>query len=155
MVDRTRKQPLYRKKNTTARGVHHRFGGDFRHERNAKQESPERSQGSMHGKQQRGLDYTPLFMFLLSKVGSQWDSVHREAVARLDRTEPIFWLVALREEERRAVVLIGDTSYYSGLFVDESGILQMVDPDLGPQDLTPTCMCCTHTLNGVRFKKGR
>lgn len=105
----------------------------------------------MHGKQRRGLDYTPLFMFLLSRVGSDWDSVYREAVERLDRPEPIFWLVALNEADRCAVVRLGESSYYSGLYVDEGGILQRVDPGLKPEDLTPTCTCCTHTFNGVRF----
>jgi len=46
---------------------------------------------------------------------------------------------------------VGESTYYSGLYVDEAGILRLVDPDLRPQDLVPDCTCCTHTLNGVRF----
>lgn len=68
-------KPLYRKVNTRARGVRHRSGGEYRHERNSKRErrneDAEVSRGSMHGRQQRGLDYTPLFKFLLSKVGKE------------------------------------------------------------------------------------
>jgi hypothetical protein len=105
----------------------------------------------MHGKSRRGLDYTPLFRFLLSRVGSEWSSVHREAIARLDRPDPIFWLVARHEHERREMVRVGESTYYSGLYVDEGGILQLVDPDLRARDLAPYCTCCTHTLNGVRF----
>ncbi|RUR69611.1 hypothetical protein EJP67_21380 [Variovorax guangxiensis] len=146
------KEPLYRKVNTKARNVHHAFGGDYRHERNTKNsERSEATRGSMHGKHQRGLDYTPLFRFLLSKIGADWDSVHSEAVSRLDRPEPIFWLVALRTEQRQDVVRIGDSSYYSGLFVDDEGKLQVVNPTLGPERMTPSCPCCTHTFNGVRF----
>lgn len=144
-----RTQPLYRKVNTRARGVRHRFGGDYRHIRNTK--AAEHDRGSMHGRKQRGLDYTPLFRFLLSKVGQSWDNVFSEAVARLDRPEPIFWLVALREEERREVVRVGESTHFSGLYVDDNGILQLVNPDLGPEDMAPACTCCTHTLNGVRF----
>lgn len=105
----------------------------------------------MHGKQQRGLDYTPLFRFLLSKVGQPWDDVFSEAVARLDKAEPIFWLVALREDEGRDVVRLGESTYFSGLYVDGKGTLQLVNPSLGPEDMAPTCACCTHTLNGVRL----
>ena len=143
------KKPLYRKVNTRARGVRHRFGGDYRHVRNTK--AAEHDRGSMHGRKQRGLDYTPLFRFLHSKVGQPWDDVFSEAVARLDKPEPIFWLVALRDDERREVVRVGESTHFSGLYVDDNGILQLVNPDLGPEDMTPTCTCCTHTLNGVRF----
>ena len=146
------KKPLYRKVNTKARNVHHDFGGDYRHERNTKNnERSEETRRAMHGKHLRGLDYTPLCRFLLSKVGADWDQVHSEAVARLDRPEPIFWLVALREDEKKDVVRIGDSSYYSGLFVDAEGKLRVVNPALGPEHMTPTCPCCTHTFNGIRF----
>ena len=68
-------KPLYRKVNTRARGVRHDFGGDFKNSRNKKRENPEVTKGSMHGKVERGLDYTPLFRFLLSKVGLAWETV--------------------------------------------------------------------------------
>lgn len=143
-----RKEPLYRKVNTQTHGVRHGVGGDFRTGRGA---HPDASRGSMHGKRKGGLDYTPLFKFLLSKVGSEWDGVYSEAVARLDRPDPIFWLVARHEGERRDIVRIGESSYFSGLYVDEDGILRIVDPDLRPEKLTPSCTCCTHTFNGIRF----
>jgi hypothetical protein len=149
--DWMRKAPLYRKVNTLARGVHHGIGGDFRHERNSKQaKDQDITRASMHGKKQRGLDYTPLFRFLLSKVGQDWADVHSEACSRLDREEPIFWLVARSEEERWELVRIGESSYYSGLFVDENDILRQVNPKLGPGDLPVTCTCCTYTLNGIQ-----
>lgn len=150
MPHRGRKEPLYRKVNTQTHWVHHGVGGDYRTERKA-QELSEASRGSMHGRERRGLDYTPLFRFLLSRVGSEWNGVYSEAVARLDRPDPIFWLVARNEGERRDIVRTGESSYFSGLYVDDAGILRMVDPDLRSEDLTPFCSCCTHTLNGVRF----
>ena len=143
------KKPLYRKVNTRARGVRHQFGGDYRHVRTTK--GAESDRGSMHGTKQRGLDYTPLFRFLLSKVGEPWDDVFSEAASRLDKTEPVFWLVALREDERRDTVRVGESTHFSGLYVDDGGTLQLVNPDLRPEDMAPTCTCCTHTLNGVRF----
>lgn len=149
-MQRAHKEPLYRKVNTQTHRVHHDTGGNFRTERQGLEES-DASRGAMHGKSRRGLDYTPLFRFLLSRVGSEWDGVYSEAVARLDRPDPIFWLVARHEHERRDKVRVGESTYYSGLYVDEAGILQLVDPHLRPQDLSPSCTCCTHTFNGVRF----
>ena len=147
-----RKEPLYRKVNTLARGVHHNHGGDYRHERNTKAEIlSESSHESMHGKKNRGLDYTPLYKFLLSKVGGEWEAVYAEAVSRLDRPDPIFLLVADHHQERSEYVRVGESSYFSGMFVDDDGRLQLVNPDLGPEHLTPLCQCCTHTLNGKPF----
>lgn len=144
-----RKEPLFRKMNTQTHGVH-RVTGDYRTRRAALADS-DAGRGGMHGKRRRGLDYTPLFRFLLSRVGSNWDTVYSEAVARLDRPDPIFWLVARHEGERREMVRMGESSYYSGLYVDDAGRLQVVNPDLRAKDLVPSCSCCTHTFNGVRF----
>lgn len=141
------KKPLYRKVNTRAHGVHHHHGQDYdRHG-----DERENILGSMHSKTRRGLDYTPLFRFLLSKVGQPFDDVFSEATSRLDRTDPIFWLVARQEHERQPAVRIGESSYYSGLYVDEDGLLQRVDPDLTAESMTPACTCCTHTFNGTLF----
>ena len=94
-------KPLYRRVNTTAHGVHHLHGGDFRASRGKDDRS---TRGAMHGGQRRGLDYTPLFKFLLSRVGDDWDQIHSAALARLDREEPIYWLVARSEAERQPKV---------------------------------------------------
>jgi hypothetical protein len=146
------KPPLFRKVNTTARWVHHRFGGDFSNERNSK--SSQRSEATrqgMSGKKKRGLDYTPLFKFLLSKVGGQWNEVHSEAVSRLDKQDPIFWMVALRPEEEKDYIRIGEASFFSGLRVDSAGALRFVNASIAAPSLAPQCKCCTHTFNGLIF----
>jgi len=147
------KKPLYRKENTTAHNVwRNNPGGHYRHQRNTKAEiHSEAARGSMHGIKHHGYDYTPLFRFLLSRVGGDWDEIFSEAVSRLDRQEPVFWMVALHEHERRDVVGVGESSIYSGLYVDENKRLQIVNPALKAEDMTPTCQCCTHTFNGVVF----
>ncbi|MGK4597812.1 hypothetical protein [Amycolatopsis sp. w19] len=148
------KEPLYRRVNTRARLVHHDHGGDHRHQRNTKRElASDRTRGSMGPRARRGLDYTPLFRFLLGKIGAEWDEVYDEAAARLDSPDPIHWLVARQPHERRDRVRIGEASYYSGLYVDDDNRLQVVAPELGVDDLEPTCPCCTHTFNGVRFTR--
>ena len=142
-----RPKMLYRKVNTKARGVHHHFGGDYRHVRNGKgAESVKMKRGV-----RRGLDYTPLYMFLLSKLGQAWDGIYAEAVNRLDHPDPIFHLVARSPEQQQAVVCVGESTYYSGLYVDAQGFLQKVAPELGPEHLEPRCACCTHTFNGKRL----
>jgi len=149
------KKPLYRKVNTTARGVHHRTGGDYRTRRrcrSANRNTAPMIEG-MGGRKNRGLDYTPLFRFLISKIGQDWNSVHSEAVARLDRPDPIFWLVAMRKEDEQEAVRTGEASYFSGLRVDADGTLQLVNPEIGVDSLDPQCKCCTHTLNGERFTR--
>jgi hypothetical protein len=143
-----RKEPLYRRVNTRTHGVRHDRGGEYRWSR---QKDDRTSRGAMHGGQKRGLDYTPLFRFLLSRVGSDWDEVYGEAVARLDRPDPIFWLVARSDDEKKAFVGIGESSYYSGLYIDEQGRLALVDPALRVEHMKPYCPCCTHTFNGVPF----
>jgi hypothetical protein len=141
------KEPLYRRVNTRTRGVCHGDGGEYRWWRHAKKED-RFTRGSMHSKHRHGLDYTPLFKFLLSRVGQDWTDIYREAVARLDRPDPIFWMVARCDSEKRAIIRAGESSYYSGLYVDENNRLAPVDPDLCIENMKPRCACCTHTFNG-------
>ena len=61
------KKPLYRKVNTRARNVHHKFGQDY-----SKSKRTKRPDTSMKRGVRRGLDHTPLYKFLLSKVGQDW-----------------------------------------------------------------------------------
>lgn len=145
----TRKKPLYRRVNSRARGVCHGSGQRASYARNTKSGPSV----SMKSGQRHGLDYTPLFRFLLSRVGREWDSVYSEAKSRLDREDPIFWMVARTPEEEKDTVRVGESSYYSGLFVDADGMLQKVAPDLGVERLNPQCPCCTHTFNGTRFTR--
>ena len=148
------KLPLYRKVNTTAHGVHHWKGGDYSDGRISRiNKEVEASREPMNSLKRRGLDYTPLFRFLLSKRGQKWDVIHKEAVSRLDKPDPIFWLVAIRETERQRYVIQSESSFFSGMYVDDAGLLQVVDPTLGPSSLVPSCKCCTHTFNGVRFTR--
>lgn len=105
----------------------------------------------MKSKVERGLDYTPLFRFLLSKVGSDWNEIHAEAISRLDKPDPLFWIVAKEESEKQDYVRVGESSYFSGLYIDSNNQLQLSNPELKAKDMVPSCSCCTHTLNGVVF----
>ncbi len=140
------KKPLYRKVNTKTYGVQHDHGGDYRNSRGKE------SAFGMRKGVRRGLDYTPLFKFILSKVGENWDLVFGEAVCRLDKKEPIFWLVSLDPENAQDYVRVGENSYYSGLYVDGNGILKVVTPELNESTFKPFCKCCTHTFNGIKVK---
>lgn len=102
-----RDTPLYRKVNTRARGVHHYTGGAARHDRNSKR-GPKR--GMAQGTQ-RVLDYTPLYRFLLSRVGKDWARMHSEAVARPDREEPVRRIVHPTRDAGKAIVRVGESTY--------------------------------------------
>jgi hypothetical protein len=149
------KAPLYRKENKTAYNYQGDKGGDYRHSRHTKQTQQnaldEIAHQGMKSNMARGRDYTPLFRFLLSKVGLNWDAVYSEAVSRLDTDQPIFWMVALREEDKEDTVRIGESTYWSGLYVDTNNTLQIANPNVTVNDLYPGCNCCTHTFNGIVF----
>ena len=143
------KEPLYRKTNKRALNYRGNTGGDFRHVRHTKEMANFDGQRmGMGGKKERGRDYTPLFRFLLARVGKKWEDVHKEAVSRLDTQDPIWWMVAAPGETKNEVVWIGENSRWSGLFIDNDGILQKINPNISIDDLKPTCSCCTHTFNG-------
>jgi len=146
------KKPLYRKENKTPYGFHHNNpGDDFKNIRHTKKmKNFEGNHVGMKSGKNRGLDYTPLYKFLLSKVEKDWDSVHKEAVSRLDRQEPIYHLVALHEHEKRDFVRMGESSYWSGLYVDENNKLQKVNPNYTINNVYPSCWCCTYTFNGKK-----
>jgi len=146
---------LYRSVNTTTPHHSNHPGAEYRWERNSKKLPhellPQRE--SMHGKQNRGRDYTPLFHFLLKKVGQPWAKVFSEASARLDTTEPVFWLVAMYEHQRKDLVRTGESSFFPGLFVDENSILRQVNPAITRKDVAVTCHCCTHTFIGIPVER--
>ncbi len=106
----------------------------------------------MHSGQRHGYDYTPLFKFLLSRVGKNWDDVYFEAVSRLDQEAPIWWMVAPDLSARQQVFRSGESSYFSGLYVDDQTVLAVVDPDVTAENMRLYCACCTHTMNGARLK---
>ena len=153
-------KPLYRKERQTRYNNQKHSGGDFRHERNTKEmETFEGTHKSMK-KGQYGYDYTPLYRFLQSKVGQNWNKVHSEAVSRLngkEGEEHIFYLVypdltIIRPHNLgiQEIVHLGEESMYHTLTVDEDGNLQYINKDAKWEyDL---CSCCTHTLDGKVIK---
>lgn len=140
------KEPLYRKVNTKARGVHHFIGGDAKHDRNSKAGLNK----SMKQGKERGLDYAPLYRFLHSKVGKNWDDVYSEAKSRLPNDEAIFHIVQ-EDNTGKGYVTVGEASYLSSMYVDESNLLQFVRTDIKNEQFYPACNCCTHTFNGKVF----
>ncbi|WP_421702284.1 hypothetical protein [Aliiroseovarius sp.] len=147
-MSRGQKKPLWRKVNRRTYKVHREdLHGEARDMRAAGGEE------SMHSTRRQGRDYTPLYKFLLSKVGENWDAVHAEAVSRLDDSAPIFYMVALKEADRRPVMRSGESTYYSGLYVDAAGRLAVVDPGINHTTFEPFCACCTHTFNGKPLVK--
>ena len=101
---------------------------------------------------QHGLDYTPLFRFLLSKVGQPWDQTYSEVKTRVLSDDEIRYMVK-DDAGFDSFFRYGESAYFSSLFVDDEGLLQKIDPTLTNNDLYPSCPCCTHTFNGKTFQK--
>ena len=145
------KEKLYRKDNKKALHYEGNTGWEYRYDRNTKK--LKEFEGNFKGikKTDKGMDYTPLYRFLQSKVGSNWDEVHSEAISRLDKEEPIWHIVILDTEEpsrynlKSGITRVGNSQYHS-LTVNEDRILVKINSDALPYP--PSCSCCTHTFNG-------
>lgn len=153
-MKRDRKEPLYRKEKKTGLQTQYyvRRGGEARWARHTKK-TKEEAENEVSFKPMKKLkldyDYTPLFMFLLKNVGRKWDDVYSEAKSRLDKTEPIWWMVKKDQKDERDIVRIGEGACYSALKIDENGILVKINPNARP---TVSCTCHTHSFNGKPFK---
>ncbi len=141
---KTEIKPLYRKVNTNTHYVHHNSGSDARHDRNTKGGLKR----SMKKGVERGLDYTPLYKYLLSRIGDKWDNIYRDILPRVVDRDPIFHLINNDGKFKQGYIRCGESSYYSALIIDDNGILQLEKPDLKNEDIYPSCSCCTHTFNG-------
>lgn len=107
-----------------------------------------KNNSTCHGGE-KGWDYTPLFRYLISKVGCKWDDIYSEILPRLNDLDPISWIVNANTD----YVRVGESTYYSSLFVDTNGILQITNKNINHTTLVPSCSCCTHTFNGIPFSK--
>lgn len=88
-------------------------------------------------KHRRGLDYTPLLRFLLSRVGSDWDGVYARRSPGSIAPIPSSGSSHGTSTSKREMVRMGESSYYTGLYVDAAGILRVVNSALRAKDLTP------------------
>ena len=70
---------------------------------------------------------------LLEKDSGERQTV--EALSRLDKEEPIFYLVARNDSEKNDFVYCGTNSCYNGLYIDSNNKLQKVNPNLKNEDL--------------------
>lgn len=143
------KEKLYRKVNWIAHKHkgHGKFGSEYRYDRNTKGMDNFEGTHISIKKQKNGYDYTPLFRFLLSKVGEKWDEIYSEAKSRLDREDPIFWMVKFDNvQDMSPTFRCGESSSYSALTVDHDGLLKFIDEHALPWP--PSCTCCTYTFNG-------
>ena len=146
-MKKDKKEPLFRKENKSSLYTHYyvKKCGDFRHERHTKKMKNFEGNHQSMKSGKFDYDYTPLFRFLQSKVGKKWDDVYSEAVSRLNDTKPIFWLVKLYESNSFGSVRLGQNSCWHTLTVNEDGILVYIDKTA---TITPSCECCTHSLDG-------
>lgn len=160
-------KPLYRKVNTTTRGVkgrlHRRLDGGIKHERGVFTNDKLKYKMKT-GQQFHGLDFSPLYGFLRKNTGRSWDEVKSEALKRLPKEnyqDPFIGVVIEYDDyidnkekyDAYPAVCDFEASYHSLLYVDEDGILQYIDKTFTIDDVVLTCGCCTHSFNGKPIKR--
>lgn len=138
--------------NTRTHGVHH-GGGEYKWDRRTKKNFDNQKSTQGMNPKFNGRDYTPLFKFLLSRVGRDWKEVHSEATSRLDTPEPIGWMVSEDPNETKVFFRAGESSYYSKLYVDEENILRKVDPGFEAENMEPSHWNDSCSFNGIPVTK--
>ena len=86
-------------------------------------------------------------------MGQPWNDFYKDVKPRLNSTIPIHWMVSTNKDVNTLLgyIRVGESTYYSSLYVDNKGLLQYVDKTIDHTTLEPTCKCCTYTFNGKRF----
>lgn len=131
-----KKKKLFRSENKiTHNGIPRDLNYRSRWKRHSKEGMSPRMGGSHIN---HNLDYTPLFQFLLSKDGKPWNEIWKECLERVDRPDPILWMVQgiringlpdNKPGEYKKCFRYGEGTYFSTMYVDDSGILRIVDKD--------------------------
>jgi hypothetical protein len=152
-MSKSNKHKLYRQHSYSSFCQQTNFNPRYKHERNRKKiKIDEEDFVDRKPQFKKGMnnhfDYTPLFKFLHSKVGQKFDEVFSEAKSRLDKTEPIFWIVQKELDLERAIARVGENSCYHTMYVDEQGLLQFVDKTAKLADELYSVWKYTRTLNG-------
>lgn len=149
-------EPLYRKEKKTGLSTHYYVitGGDYRHTRNSKKQKQFDGHKQPMNSGKWGVDYTPLYRYLLSKVGQIWDEVYSEVCKRLpvEHRQAINYMVVTDTNEPEPYFRYGENSYFSTLTIKD-GILVKVD---GEKSFIPPSriksVCNTYSFNGKIIK---
>lgn len=103
-----------------------------------------------------GRCFKPLYNFLLSSVGKNFDVVRSEALRRIESCDAArLYDIISRDtdtENIEAITRISESSTFSTLYIDSDNILRVAHPEICNEHISPTCYCCTHTFNGKPIK---
>lgn len=159
------KNPLYRKVNKI---THNGFrfycqeSDRYRFEKHKKKYANKNRIAIKRKQHRHEYDYAPLYKFLLSCVGREWDKVFEECQSRLDKVDPIMDMVT-NVNKRGLVVEYPEFSngypcffhdwracddsrtYWSCLYVDNDGILRYVNESFTFTDIKHTDLYSIHT----------
>lgn len=159
------KKPLWRKINRTVYGTY-RLNTAEKYSRNKKEDVVKKTK--MNASTKYGdLDFTPLYKFLLKNIGNSWDTVKSEALSRLPKDivqyEDPFNGVVLDYSEYLGLTEFaynnsffsgGHTSMFSQLYVNEEGLLALVNPELSGESIAKIYSLYpdkTYTFNGKKI----
>ncbi|MGL5689956.1 MAG: hypothetical protein ACRDD8_03955 [Bacteroidales bacterium] len=99
-----------------------------------------------------GRCFKPLYHFLLSSVGRNFNDVYSVIKLRLEACDidRVYDIISLKSDitEIEPTVKVGRNSIYSTLYIDADNILRVAHPDVCNEQIYPSCTCCTHTFNG-------
>lgn len=153
-MKRTKLKPLYR---TACRPTYGHFKENkhYRHIRNKKKTVIEGEESVdtdtkmvRQRKDVRQLDFTPLYKYLQSKVGEDYDTVYSNVVERIPRNQRgVIDYIVMADNTGDGVARLGESTYFRTLYVDENNKLQFVNKDY-KQTVSKWCYMDTTTLDG-------
>lgn len=136
-----KKKKLYRERNFRQRWDEYNYHPKYSWKRHSKQamkdlENEITHEGmtkSKHGDQGEGYDYTPMFKFVLKHIGEDVDKIYSEVCRRTnERGKYLFNVLVSRKpkDELNPLLRLGETSFWSQLYVDENNKIQKVEPNM-------------------------
>lgn len=146
-------KPLYRKEKKTGLMTQYYVnrGGEYRWER-SKSVTPNRVYDAL--KQQMksrklGMDWQPLYNFIMSNVGCNYDETYSKALKRCNKFRDEFnkhWAYLFNDD--RDIVRLGENTYYSALTIDEFNNIQIRNTGAEPIKGGSFSFGYTHSFNG-------
>lgn len=134
-------KPLYRKVNRKCLHCYDAKASHYRWQRNTKKENKLIEDSVSHGKMHKRpsiftshkYDYTPMIMYVLNRVGEDFDKVYSDVCKRIEGEGKVLFnkMVSKKpKEELNDYFRYGEGSYYSQLYVDDENKIQKINPNL-------------------------
>lgn len=135
---KTKIKPLYRKRSKDK----DRICPQSKWDRNTKKGIRK----SLASKRWDDFDYTPLYNYLLTQIGEDFNVIHSYVQKRVNNINRIYDIIK-PSTYKLSYVRVSENAYYSALYIDEYNTLKKINPNFNIEHMYPFCSCCTHTFN--------